>query len=107
VTVPGLDETESSPRKTPAKKAARGGRRRSGPDAKPPAKEVRAQLVNGQTKANGNRKSIKRDMRCRVQGCKSRSKGPRFGYICEGHLKKLSKAEQQKEREKWNQKHAV
>jgi hypothetical protein len=42
VTVPGLDDSESSPRKAPAKEAGRGGRRRSGPDAKPPAKEVRA-----------------------------------------------------------------
>jgi hypothetical protein len=41
VTVPGLDDTESSPRKAPAKEAGRGGRRRSQPDAKPPAKEVR------------------------------------------------------------------
>ena len=41
VTVPGLDDTESSPRKAPAKEAGRGERRRSQPDAKPPAKEVR------------------------------------------------------------------
>jgi site-specific recombinase XerD len=41
VTVPGLDDTESSPRKAPTKEAGRGGRRRSQPDAKPSAKEVR------------------------------------------------------------------
>ena len=37
VTVPGLDDTESSSRNAPAKEAGRGGRRRSGPDAKPRA----------------------------------------------------------------------
>ena len=42
VTVPGLDDTKSSPRKAPAKEAGRGGQQRSRPDAKPPAKEVRA-----------------------------------------------------------------
>ncbi len=71
------------------------------------ATEVRAQLANGKPKANGNRKGTKRDMRCRVEGCKNRSKGPRFGYICEEHLKKLSKAAQREAREKWNEKHAA
>jgi hypothetical protein len=27
-----------------------------------------------------------RDMRCRIQGCDRRSKGPRYGYVCENHL---------------------
>jgi hypothetical protein len=40
VTVPGLDDTETPPRKAPAKELGQGGRRRSRPDAKPPAKEV-------------------------------------------------------------------
>ncbi len=71
------------------------------------AKEVRAQLVNGKPKAKGIRKGFKRDMRCRVEGCKNRSKGPRFGYICGEHLKKLSKTAQRKAREKWNAKHAA
>ncbi len=26
-------------------------------------------------------------MRCRYPGCKNRSKGPRFRYLCEEHLK--------------------
>ncbi len=71
------------------------------------AQEIRAQLVTGKAKATGSRKGTKRDMRCRVAGCKDRSKGPRFGYICEEHIKKLSKAEQRKAREKWNEKHAA
>ena len=41
VTVPGLDDTEAPPRKAPAKELGQGGRRRSHPDAKPPAKEAR------------------------------------------------------------------
>src|SRR5712691_11793980 len=41
VTVPGLDDTESSSRKAPAKETGRSGRRHPRPDAKPSAKEVR------------------------------------------------------------------
>ncbi len=29
----------------------------------------------------------KLDMSCRYPGCKNRSKGPRFRYLCEEHLK--------------------
>ena len=29
----------------------------------------------------------KLDMHCRYPGCKNRSKGPRFHYLCEQHLK--------------------
>ena len=29
----------------------------------------------------------KLDMHCRYPGCKNRSKGPRFRYLCEEHLK--------------------
>src|SRR5207253_3411250 len=31
--------------------------------------------------------SLKRDMSCRYPGCKNRSKGPRFRFLCEEHLK--------------------
>jgi len=31
--------------------------------------------------------SLKRDMSCRHPGCKNRSKGPRFRFLCEEHLK--------------------
>jgi hypothetical protein len=37
--------------------------------------------------------SLKRDMSCRYPGCKNRSKGPRFRFLCEEHLK-LSKKKQ-------------
>ena len=48
----------------------------------------------------------KLDMRCRVEGCKNRSRGPRFGYICDVHQAKLSKREQQAARDAWNEKRA-
>jgi hypothetical protein len=35
----------------------------------------------------------KLDMSCRYPGCKNRSKGPRFRFLCEEHLK-LPKAQQ-------------
>ena len=46
----------------------------------------------------------KLDMRCRVDGCKNRSRGPRFGYICDTHLAKLSKRQQQAARDAYNAK---
>ena len=49
--------------------------------------------------------AFQRNMICRVAGCKNRSGGPRWGYICEEHRKKLSKAEQAAAREAWNKKH--
>src|SRR5467141_661903 len=48
-------------------------------------------MRNGLTKGNGRRSSAlkgrKLDMHCRYPGCKNRSKGPRFRYLCEEHLK--------------------
>ena len=46
----------------------------------------------------------KLDMRCRVDGCKNRSRGPRFGYICDVHQAKLSKKQQQAARDAFNAK---
>jgi hypothetical protein len=45
------------------------------------------------------------DMRCRVEGCKNMSRGPRFGYICDKHRSELSAKEQREAREKWNAAH--
>ncbi|HTO98978.1 MAG TPA: hypothetical protein VMK66_18135 [Myxococcales bacterium] len=45
------------------------------------------------------------DMRCRVEGCKNTSRGPRFGYICDKHRSELSAKEQREAREKWNAAH--
>ena len=46
----------------------------------------------------------KLDMSCRVDGCKNRSRGPRFGFICDEHRKKLSKKEQEAARLAWKAK---
>jgi hypothetical protein len=42
----------------------------------------------------------KLDMRCRYPGCKNRSKGPRFRFLCEEHLK-LPKKKQDEVLAKW------
>ena len=49
----------------------------------------------------------KLDMTCRVAGCKNRSGGPRWGFICEEHRAKLGKRAQQAAREAWKAKHAA
>ena len=60
----------------------------------------------------GNRNGVasklrgrKLDMRCHYPGCKNRSKGPRFRFLCEEHLK-LPKKEQDAALEKWAEKNA-
>ncbi len=58
------------------------------------------------TKRRGPNKGKKLDMRCRVAGCKNISRGPRFGFICDEHRKKLSAKEQLAAREKWKAAHA-
>ncbi len=42
----------------------------------------------------------KLDMRCRYPGCKNKSKGPRFRFLCADHLK-LSKKDQEAALAKW------
>ena len=49
--------------------------------------------------------SIKRDMSCRYPGCKNRSKGPRFRFLCEEHLK-LPKKKQDEVLAKWAEENA-
>jgi len=53
------------------------------------------------TRGKTGRKRRKLDMRCRVAGCRRMSRGPRFGFICDEHRKKLSKREQTAAREAW------
>ena len=57
---------------------------------------IQSGMRNGTTRVNGRRASAlkgrKLDMHCRYPGCKRRSKGPRFRFLCEQHLK-LPKAE--------------
>ena len=56
---------------------------------------------------NGRRASKLRgrklDMRCRYPGCKNKSKGPRFRFLCAEHLK-LPKSEQNAALAKWAKK---
>src|SRR5260370_34056403 len=47
----------------------------------------------------------KLDMRCRYPGCKNKSKGPRFRFLCEEHLK-LPKMAQDAALKKWAAKNA-
>ena len=52
---------------------------------------VQSGMRNGMTNGNSRRfstlKGRKLDMHCRYPGCKNRSKGPRFRFLCEEHLK--------------------
>jgi hypothetical protein len=47
----------------------------------------------------------KLDMRCRYPGCKNKSKGPRFRFLCEEH-RKLPKKAQDEALAKWAKKNA-
>lgn len=67
---------------------------------------TRARRQIGSGAGFGKRGGHKLEMRCRVDGCKNRSRGPRFGYICDLHQGKLSKREQQAARDAWNEKRA-
>ena len=62
----------------------------------------RGALRNGTSKLRGR----KLDMRCRYPGCKNKSKGPRFRFLCDEHLK-LPKVEQKAALEKWAQKNGT
>lgn len=61
---------------------------------------------NGRKAGRRSTAGRKLDMSCRVAGCANQSKGPRFGFICEDHLKKLSKKDQQAARDAWKAKNA-
>ncbi len=60
-----------------------------------------AALVVRRKKRVGANKGKKLNMICRVEGCKNVSRGPRFGFICDEHRKKLSAKEQSAAREQW------
>jgi hypothetical protein len=49
-----------------------------------------APTSHGSPKGRAHRKM---DMRCRFPDCKNRSKGPRFRFLCEKHLKLPKKAQ--------------
>ena len=54
---------------------------------------IGASIPRGTAPPRGGKGGRKRDMRCRYPGCKNRSKGPRFRFMCEEH-RKLPKAKQ-------------
>jgi len=58
---------------------------------------------NGAVPRRGGRSGSKRDMSCRYPGCKNRSKGPRFRFLCEEHVK-LPKKKQNEVLAKWAEK---
>jgi len=75
------------------------------------AERVAASLPRG-TPSNGSRNGLasklrgpKRDMRCRYPGCKNRSKGPRFRFLCDEH-RKLPKKKQEAALARWAEKNA-
>jgi hypothetical protein len=65
-----------------------------------------AALVMKTSKRKSANKGKKLDMSCRVEGCKNTSRGPRFGFICDEHRRKLSAKQQTEAREKWKAAHA-
>lgn len=65
-----------------------------------------ALVVKAKSQRVSASKGRKLDMHCRVEGCKNDSRGPRFGFICDEHRKKLSVKEQRESREKWKTAHA-
>src|SRR5437762_14232430 len=71
---------------------------------------VQSGMRNGAPDGNGRRSSKTRgrklDMHCRYPGCKNRSKGPRFRFLCEQHLK-LPKAKVRAAIEKAAGRHAA
>ena len=74
-----------------------------------PVREQKRLLVE-RAKANATAARLARgvshlDMRCRVEGCKNISRGPRFGYICDKHRSRFSAKEQREARERWNASH--
>ncbi len=80
-----------------------GSGRSSGNSGSQSARNGVAKSGKGGRRSNAGRKL---DMSCRVAGCPNKSKGPRFGFICEDHLKKMGKKDQQAARDAWKAKHA-
>lgn len=60
----------------------------------------------GGGRGGGSRPRRKLDMSCRVEGCPNPSKGPRFRFLCEKHLKELSRKQQEAAVQEWKAKHA-
>jgi hypothetical protein len=55
--------------------------------AKAIAERIAAIIPNSRARGPSKLRGRKLDMRCRYPGCKNRSKGPRFRFLCADHLK--------------------
>jgi Bacterial regulatory protein, Fis family len=63
--------------------------------------------LNGQHAApqrGGANKGQRADMKCRIAGCTRRSRGPRFGWMCDRH-EALPEAVKRQARARWNDRH--
>ena len=89
-------EPGTTPRKGKRNLSPAGRARISAAAKKRWAKSRKASGESGASKSKPARRSTvgrKLDMDCRYPGCENRSKGPRFRFLCEEHLK-LPKSEQ-------------
>jgi hypothetical protein len=61
--------------------------------------------LNGKRAAphrGGANKGMRADMKCRIAGCTQRSRGPRFGWVCDRHAA-LPEPVKREARARWNQ----
>ena len=49
----------------------------------------------------GANKGLRADMKCRIPGCTRRSRGPRFGWVCDRH-QRLPESVKRDARSRWN-----
>jgi len=49
----------------------------------------------------GANKGLRADMKCRIAGCTRRSRGPRFGWMCDRH-ERLPETVKREARARWN-----
>jgi hypothetical protein len=52
----------------------------------------------------GANKGLRADMKCRIAGCTRRSRGPRFGWVCDRH-QRLPESVKRDARARWNDRH--
>jgi hypothetical protein len=60
--------------------------------------------LNGKLTApqrGGANKGLRADMKCRIAGCTRRSRGPRFGWVCDRH-QRLPESVKTDARTRWN-----
>jgi hypothetical protein len=63
--------------------------------------------LNGQHVAaqrGGANRGQRADMKCRIAGCSRRSRGPRFGWVCDRH-EGLPEPVKREARARWNERH--